>query len=172
MQLTKRLIRTKSSHINDIILYQTLFSCQKHMSNVKVYDSFLSIGHITTAQASPRHLFAESGSLLFLDSIPPGLNWYLASGIAACHLSLFFIINQKILWICCISYEPNTELSERITSTTNLWQWHLFPLYPAPNFPVSALFKYFDIAIKIFTSDAPPAALESVWKYWSQSNLH
>lgn len=52
------------------------------MSNVKVYDGFLSIGLIATAQAShPQYLLARSESLLFLDSIPSGLNWYLESGI-------------------------------------------------------------------------------------------
>lgn len=103
-----------------------------HMSNVKVHDSFLSIGHITTAQASPHYLFARSESLLFLDSIPPGLNWYLASDIKSLHVisNFSFVINPQILWIWYVSCENWTGLSESITSASDLWQWrHLSLLY-------------------------------------------
>lgn len=55
------------------------------MSNVKVYDSFLTIVLITTAQASLLYLFASSESLLFLDSIPLGLNGYLTLGFELLH---------------------------------------------------------------------------------------
>jgi hypothetical protein len=34
------------------------------MSNVKVHDSFLSIGHITTAQAALQYLLAPQAGLL------------------------------------------------------------------------------------------------------------
>lgn len=71
---------------------ETLFSCEIHMSNVKVYDNFLSIGHITITQASGLYLFARLESRLFLDSIPTGLNRYAAFGIKlrACRLKVFF----------------------------------------------------------------------------------
>lgn len=45
-----------------------------HVSNVKVYDGFLSIEHFASLQASPLYLFSGLVSLLFLASIPPGLN--------------------------------------------------------------------------------------------------
>lgn len=95
------------------------------MSNVTVYDSFLSIGRITSAQASPHYLFARSESLLFLDSIPLGLSWYLAPGIEPLLVNskfflFFWITNPYILWICRISCEHNPGLSESITSASGL----------------------------------------------------
>lgn len=109
------------------------FSCETHMSNVKVYDNFLSIGHITTTLASGLYLFARLESRLFLDSIPTGLNRYAAFGIKshARHLKVFFYdkatgsLNMlRNIPDCLVLHLPQTRDDE-----------HLSFLYP-PDFPL------------------------------------